>query len=59
MDNSPSERAKLTPFCEHTEKAFVDGDDVGIVVLIKSAEKQHLAAGRERSIFSGTHRLLL
>lgn len=55
MGNSSSERAKLTPSCEHTEKAFVDGDDAGIVVLIKSAEKQHLAAGRGKKHFFQEH----
>lgn len=38
----------------------MDGDDAGIVVLIKSAEKQHLAARKaKKHFFSGTHRLLL
>lgn len=55
MDNSSSERAKLTPSCEHIKKAFVDEDDAGIVSLIKSAEKQHLAAGRGGKLFSQEH----
>jgi len=37
--------------CEDTEKAFVDRDDAGIVALIKSKEKQHLAAGRGKKHF--------
>lgn len=53
--NSSSERAKLIPSCEHTEKAFVAGDDAGIVVLTKSAEKQHLAAGRGKNHFFQEH----
>lgn len=45
----------MTPSCEHTEKAFVDGDGAGIVVLIKSVEKQHLAAGRGKKHFFQEH----
>lgn len=51
MGNSSSETAKPTPSCEHTEKAFVDGDGAGTAVLIKSVEKQHLAAGRGKKHF--------
>lgn len=53
--NSSSERAKLTPSCEHIQKTFVDKDDAGIVALIKSAEKQHLAAGRGGKLFFQEH----
>lgn len=55
VGNSSYERARLTPSCEHIKKAFVDEDDAGIVVLIKSVEKQHLAAGRGGKHFFQEH----
>lgn len=47
--------AKLTFSFEHTGKVLVDGDDAGIVVLIKSAEKQHLAARKAKKHFFQEH----
>jgi len=45
----------MTPSFEHTGKALVDGYDAGIVVLIKSAEKQHLAARKAKKQFFQEH----